>query len=111
MTEQIITRLSLFATWAVTTLIILVVVLVIIRMIVELAKLNFFGWTYVTTRRLTDPMIVPVRGALRGFHVDPKYAPLVTILIAILLGWIGVRLIDAILGTIAGVVLSIQQHS
>jgi YggT family protein len=111
MNYMIIDRLSLFATWAVTTLIICVIALVIFRLIAEAANLNFFGWTYVTLRRLTDPMIVPVRGALRGFRVDPKYAPLVTILIAVLLGWLAVRLTNTILGTIAGVIGSLQQHS
>lgn len=111
MLYQIIIRLNLFVAWGITTLIVGVVVLVILRMIAEVANLNFFGWTYVTIRRLTDPIIVPVRGALRGFRVDPKYAPLVTILIAILLGWLAVRLTDALLGTIIGVLASIQQGS
>ena len=111
MNYLIIDRVNLFSTWAVTTFIILVVLLIILRLIVDKANLNYFGWTYVTIRRLTDPMIVPVRGALRGFRVDPKYAPLVTILIAILLGWLGVRIIETILVTIAGVLGAIERPS
>jgi len=111
MNYLIIDKLSSFVTWGVTTFIILVVLVVIFRLIAELANLNYFGWTYVTLRRLTDPMIIPVRGALRGFRVDPKYAPLVTILIAILLGWLGVTVIDTILVTIGGVVGAIQRAS
>lgn len=111
MNYLIIDKLSSFVTWGVTTFIILVVLVVIFRLIAELANLNYFGWTYVTLRRLTDPMIIPVRGALRGFRVDPKYAPLVTILIAILLGWLGVTVIDTILTTIGGVVGAIQRAS
>lgn len=109
MQYQIIGRISLFTSWIVTTVIVLVVALVILRLLAEVANLNYFGWTYVTLRRLTDPLIVPVRGALRGFRVDPKYAPLVTILIAILLGWLAVRLTDAILTTIAGIMSAVQQ--
>src|SRR5215813_188697 len=111
MNYLIIDKLSSFVTWGVTTFIILVVLVVIFRLIAELANLNYFGWTYVTLRRLTDPMIIPVRGALRGFRVDPKYAPLVTILIAILLGWLGVTVIDTILATTGGVVSAIQRAS
>jgi YggT family protein len=111
MSNLIIDRLNLFAIWIVTTLIILVVAAIILRLIADSANLNFFGWTYVTIRRLTDPLIVPVRGALRGFRVDPKYAPLVTILITILLGWLVVRLTDTILFTIAGVMTGIQQQA
>ena len=93
------------------TVIVLVVALVILRLIADVANLNYFGWTYVAIRRLTDPLIIPVRGALRGFRVDPKYAPLVTILMVILLGWLSVRLVEAILGTIGGVMIAIQEQA
>ena len=46
-----------------------------------------------------------------GFRVDPKYAPLVAILIVILLGWLVVRVTDSILGTIAGVLSAVQQQA
>ncbi|MCU1265632.1 MAG: hypothetical protein JWM21_1950 [Acidobacteria bacterium] len=109
MTYLIIDRLSYFSTRIVITIIILIVGLIVARLLAEVANLNYFGWTYVTIRRLTDPLIVPVRGALRGFRVDPKYAPLVTILIAILLGWLAIRLTDTVLSTIAGVMGAVQQ--
>ena len=111
MSSLIIQRIGIFASWAVTTAIILVVVLLILRLVADHSNLNFFGWTYVTIRRLTDPLIVPVRGALRGFGVDPKYAPLVTILIAILLGWILLQATGNILGTLDGVISAIRQGS
>lgn len=44
-----------------------------------------------------------------GFGVDPKYAPLVTILIAILLGWFVLQLVASVANTIAGVLLSSQR--
>ena len=111
MTSLIIDRINLFASWIVTTAIIFVVGLVILRLIADSSNLNFFGWTYVTLRRLTDPFLVRVRGALRGFGVNPKYAPLVTILMAILLGWFAIRMTDTILGTIIGVMAAVQQRS
>jgi YggT family protein len=111
MTTLIIDRLNLFVGWFVTTAIILVVALVILRVIAGYADLNFFGWTYVTIRRLTDPIIGPVRRALIGFRVDPKYAPLVAILITILLGWIVMRVTETVLGTITGVMSGLQQQS
>lgn len=111
MLYQIIDRLNLFVLWAVTTFIVAVVVLIILRMIADGSNLNFFGWTYVTLRRLTDPIIIPIRAALRGFRVDVKYAPLVAILIMILLGWLAVTLTGTLLGTFAGIVSSIQRGS
>jgi YggT family protein len=111
MDSLIIQRTGMFASWAVTTAIILVVGLLVLRLIADHSNLNFFGWSYVTIRRLTDPLIVPVRTALRGFGADPKYAPLATILIAILLGWILLQVMGSILDTIAGVLFALQERS
>jgi YggT family protein len=111
MSTLIIERINLFATWAITTVIIFVVGLVVLRLIADYADLNFFGRPYVTIRRLTDPLLMPVRGALRGFGVDPKYAPLVTILIAILLGWFLLQVTVSILSTIVGVMGDVAQHA
>jgi len=111
MGSLIIDRIGTFAGWAVTTAIILVVALLILRLVAEYANFNYFGRPYVTIRRLTDPLIVPIRGALRGFGVDPKYAPLVTILMAVLLGWFVLQVTISILSTIGGVMSAIQQSS
>lgn len=111
MINLIIDRINLFASWFVSTAILFIVVLLILRVIADSSNLNFFGWTYVTLRRLTDPFLVRVRGALRGFGVNPKYAPLVTILIVILVGWLAIRMTDTILGTVLGVMEAIQKRS
>jgi YggT family protein len=111
MKDLIIDRLDQFAVWLVWTTVALVVALIILRLIAEAAKLNYFGWSYVTIRRLADPFLMPVRGALRGFRVDPKYAPLAAILIALLLGWLAVQLTDALLITVAGVLDAVQQRA
>jgi YggT family protein len=106
-----IDRINQFLYYGVITAIVFVVALVILRLIANYSNLNFFGWPAVTIRRLTDPLIGPVRRGLIGFGVDPKYAPLVTILIVILLGWMLLQVTGGILGTIAGVMLAVQEHS
>ena len=111
MSSLIIDRLNYFVYSAVKTAVIFAVAVVILRLIANYANWNFFGWPAVTLRRLTDPLIGPVRRALMGFRVDPKYAPLVAILITILLGWLVARVTDSILGTIAGVMSAVQQQS
>lgn len=111
MKHLIIERVDQFAVWLVWITVALVVALIILRLIAEAAKLNYFGWSYVTIRRLADPFLMPVRGALRGFRVDPKYAPLATILIALLLGWLAVQLTDALLIAVAGVLDAVQQRA
>ena len=105
----IIGRLYLFVYWAVTLLILGVIVLVILRMVANKADLNPFGSTFISLRRLTDPLIGPVRRGLINLTVDPKYAPLVTILIAILLGWFVLQLVANVANTAAGVLLSSRQ--
>jgi len=104
----IIGRTFMFITWVVTAIIVAVVALMIIRLIVEAADLNPFGWTARTVRRLTDPFVMPMRGGLRGFGIDPKYAPLVVVLITILLGYFTVQLAQELAGTAMGLVVSIK---
>ena len=105
----IITRVYLFVSWAVTLAILGTILLILLRLIANQVDLNPFGSASITLRRLTDPLVGPVRRALMGFGVDPKYAPLVTILIAILLGWFVLQLVAAVANTTAGVLLSAQR--
>ena len=106
---NILGRIHWFANWAVIVAIIAVVVLVLLRFIANQADLNPFGWASLTIRRLTDPFIGPVRRALMGFGVDPKFAPLVTILLTILVGWFALQLVASITNTLAGVLTSLRE--
>jgi YggT family protein len=105
----IISRTLLFVNWAVTAVIIAVILLMVFRMIANYADLNPFAWASLTIRRLTDPFVLPVRRALLGFGVDPKYSPLVVILIVILLGYFVLQLASTIAGTLSGLLVSLQQ--
>ena len=105
----IIERTYFFATRIVIVIIAATIILVLLRLLANYTDLNPFTWSALTIRRLTDPLITPVRRALVGFGVDPKYAPLVTILIAILMGWFGLQLAASLANTVAGVVLSLQE--
>src|SRR5688572_766722 len=104
----IIGRIFWFIQSAVVAVIVAGIALMLIRLIVDAADLNPFGWAYRTVRRLSDPFVVPIRGALRGFGVDPKYAPLVTILITILLGFFLLSMVSTIAMTVAGVITGLQ---
>lgn len=105
----IIGRVYLFVSWAVTLAILAIILLVILRLLANQVDLNPFGSASITLRRLTDPFVGPVKRALMGFGVDPKYAPLVTILIAILLGWFVLQLVANVANMIAGLLLSSQR--
>lgn len=99
----ILSRTFLFISWAIQALIVGVILLMVLRLVVDAMDLNPFAWTSRTTRRLTDGLVVPVRGGLRNFGIDPKFAPLVAILIVILLGYFFLQLVETIFFTIGGV--------
>jgi len=48
-----------------------------------------------------------MRRGLMGFGIDPKYAPIVVILIAILLGYFALQLADTLAFTVAGLLNSL----
>jgi YggT family protein len=107
----ILGRIYWFVSWAVIVTIVAVIVLVLLRVIANQADLNPFGWSSLTIRRLTDPFIGPIRRALMGFGVDPKYAPLVTILLVVLVGWFALQLVSSVVNTLAGIIVSIGGRS
>ncbi len=98
-----IDRIFWFLESAVIGIIVALIILMIIRMIVDKADLNPFGATHRSVRRLSDGFIAPVRGLLREFNADPKYAPILVIVIVILMGLLAINL----LGTLAQMTLGI----
>ena len=105
---QIISRSFLFLTWAVEVAIVALVVLMILRIIANAADLNPFSWASRTIRRLSDTFVMPARRALMGLGVDPKFAPLIVILIAILLGWFFLWLTEEVAATLIGLIISFK---
>src|SRR5262249_9382886 len=103
----IIQRILWFVNSAISLVIIAVILLMIIRLIVDAMDLNPFTWTSRTIRRLTDGFVMPVRGSLRQVGVDPKFAPLVVILLVIIIGyfigWLAATVGDTILGVLNSV--------
>ncbi|MDQ2938465.1 MAG: YggT family protein [Acidobacteriota bacterium] len=108
---NILGRIYWFINSAVVAVIIAIIAIIVLRLIANQADLNPFGRSSLTIRRLTDPLIMPVRRALVGLSVDAKYAPLVTILLAILLGWFSLQLVSSIVNTLAGVLNSLRAHA
>jgi YggT family protein len=104
----VIARSYLFFTWAIQAIIVAIVVLMILRLITDAADLNPFGWVSRTLRSLTDGLVMPVRAALRNVGVDPKFAPLVVILVSILLGYFLVQIVGTIATTLDGVVSGLR---
>ena len=99
----IIERILWFVNSGIKLVIIAAIVLMVIRLITDAMDLNPFAWTSRTVRRLTDGFVMPVRGGLRQFGMDPKFAPLVVIILVIVLGYFVAQLANTIGVTIAGV--------
>lgn len=105
----VISRTFLFLSWAIQAIIVGVVLVMVLRLIADAMDLNPFGWASRTIRRLSDGLVVPVRGGLRNFGIDPKFAPLVAILLVILVGFFVLQLVGTIFMTIAGVLDSTRR--
>ncbi len=97
--------------YVVMTVIIVTVVLMILRLVITYADVNPFNWLALTVRRFTDPLVSPVRRALVGFGVDPKFAPLITILLVVLVGYFSIMLASSVLNTMGGVLYATERHA
>ncbi|HEX8176892.1 MAG TPA: YggT family protein [Pyrinomonadaceae bacterium] len=88
--------------------IIAVIVLMLLRLLVTYADMNPFSRTFINIRSMSDPLVNPVRRSLARAGVDPKYSPLVVILVALVLGYFTVQLTTEVLNTIKGITVSLQ---
>ena len=103
--------ISLAAWYIVAGTVLGIILLVLARVIVNYADMNPFTRTAMTIRQFSDPLINPVRGFLLSYRLDPKLAPFVTILIAILVGWFLLQLVGSVVFTVRGIVTSVQGGS
>jgi len=71
----VIQTIFLFLTWGVTALIVAAILLIVLRALTNYMQVNPFGWTAITLRRATEPVLRPMRAILIGFRLDPKVAP------------------------------------
>jgi YggT family protein len=94
-----------FIMMGVVGVIVAAIVLMLLRLALNYADLNPFGRPVLMVRNLTDPFVNPVRRSLLGFGFSPNMAPLVTILIIILVGWLAVRLTGDVILTLNGIVV------
>jgi YggT family protein len=103
-------QLQYFVDACITGVIVVFIALMLLRLALNYADLNPFSRPVLLVRGWTDPFLNPVRRALLGFGFGPNLAPLVTILIAILLGWLAVQLADGLIETAYGVVVAARDH-
>lgn len=103
----VLQSLNLFITWGVTAIVVAAIVLILLRALFNAMNVNPFTWAAITVKRVTDPVILPVRRALVAMRVDPIAAPAIAILIFILVGFFAVSVSSGLLNTVAGVMRAI----
>jgi YggT family protein len=106
--DQAFLSVYLFIQYLVIAAVLVVVALMLVRLALNYADLNPFSRPVIYVRRLSDPLLNPVRRSLLQFGFGPNITPLVVILITILLGWFVLQLARSILSTVAGVVDALQ---
>jgi YggT family protein len=99
----IIQLLLSFIRWGVAAVIIAGIALILLRSLFIYLDVNPFKWSARTIRRVTDPVIFPVRAMLMGFRLDPKVAPFIAVIAIIVAGYLVLLVAESILNTIGGV--------
>jgi YggT family protein len=104
--DQTFANIYLVIQYAIAAVVLGVITLMIVRLLLNYADLNPFSRPVIFMRRLSDPLVNPVRRSLIQFGFGPNITPLIVILISILLGWFVLQLAESVLLTIAGVIVS-----
>jgi len=105
----IIDLISLIVWYIIIGAIVGVILLVLARVLVNYADMNPFSRTALNIRQFSDPLVNPVRRILISYGLDQKLAPFVTILIAILIGWLMLEMVSSVIFTVRGVITSLQR--
>lgn len=106
--NQAVSSIYLLIQYLIVAVVLCVIALMLVRLALNYADLNPFSRPVMYVRRLSDPLVNPVRRSLIQFGFGPNITPLVVILITILLGWFVLQLAGSILSTVAGVIGGVQ---
>ncbi len=106
--EAAVASLYLLIQYVVAGVVLGVIVLMLVRLILNYADVNPFSRPVIQVRRLSDPLVNPVRRGLLQLGFGPNITPLVVILISILLGWFVLQLAGSIFQMIVGIYASVR---
>lgn len=104
---SVIASLYQFITWGVTAVIVAAIFLIVLRSLFNYMDVNPFKWSARTVRRVTDPVIMPVRRVLIAFRIDPKAAPFIAVILIIIAGYLAVQVAGSVLNTVAGIIFAL----
>ena len=99
----ILKQIDRFIYFGVLAIVLAGIFLVLLRSLFRYMDMNPFTWSAITVKRLTDPIILPVRGMLVAMRVDPIVTPVIVIVIFILIGFFVIQITNGFLNTVAGI--------
>src|ERR1041385_6351319 len=102
----ILRQIDFFVYMGVVAIIMAAILLLVLRSIFKYADVSPFTWSAITVKRLTDPIILPVRRVLVAMRIDQIAAPVIAIVIFILIGFFAIQVANGFLNTIAGIFLA-----
>jgi YggT family protein len=97
-----------FLRWGVTAIVVAAIVLIALRTLFNYMEMNPFSWSAVTVRRLTDPIIAPIRRRLIALRIDPTIAPFVAMLLIIVSGYLLIQVVESVLNTVGGIIYALS---
>jgi YggT family protein len=92
-----------FVVSALITMAVVAIVLIILRSVFNYVDINPFSWSARTIRRLTDPVVMPVRRKLLPMRIDPRAAPFVAAILIIIVAFFAAQVVGSILNMAAGI--------
>jgi YggT family protein len=102
----ILRQIDFFIYVGVVAIIVAAILLIVLRSVFKYADVNPFTWSAITVKRLTDPIILPVRRVLVAMRVDPVAAPVIAVVVFILVGFFVIQVANGFLNTVAGIFLA-----
>jgi YggT family protein len=100
---RILSQIDLFVYFGVVAIILAGTLLILLRSLFRRIDVNPFTWHAINVKRVTDPLVLPVRAMLVSMRVDPIVAPIIVIVVFILIGFIVIQVVNGFLNTIAGI--------
>ena len=100
---RILSEIDLFVYFGVVAVILAGILLVLLRALFRRIDVNPFTWHAITVKRLTDPIVLPVRAMLVAMRVDPIVAPVIVIVVFLLIGFFVIQVVNGFLNTVAGI--------
>lgn len=107
--EAAVASIYLLIQYLVAGAVLAVIVLMLVRLVINYADVNPFSRPVIQVRRLSDPLVNPVRRGLLQLGFGPNITPLVVILISIVLGWFALQLTESIVGMVIGIYRAVRE--